>query len=72
MKIEFRIERKTKYNNIKQLQVEIFIMSEDFAHLFYCEVKSTQKTRCRPSKGWRCIPDVIIWVHVETYLYVYG
>ena len=29
-------------------------------------------TRCRQSKGRRCIPDVIIWVHVETYLNVYG
>ena len=29
-------------------------------------------TRCRPSKGRQCIPDVIIWVHVETYLNVYG
>ena len=27
-------------------------------------------TRCRPSKGRRCIPDVDIWVHVETYLNV--
>ena len=30
-----------------------------------------QKTRCRPSKGRRCIPDVIIEVHVETYMNVY-
>ena len=30
-----------------------------------------QPTRCRPSKGRRCIPDVIIEVHVETYLNVY-
>ena len=28
------------------------------------------KTRCRPSKGRRCIPDVDIEVHVETYLKV--
>ena len=28
------------------------------------------KTRCRPSKGRRCIPDVDIEVHVETYLNV--
>ena len=34
--------------------------------------KRINKTRCRPSKGWRSIPDVIIWVHVETYLNVYG
>ena len=27
-------------------------------------------TRCRPSKGRRCIPDVDIQVHVETYLKV--
>ena len=27
-----------------------------------------RKTRCRPSKGRRCIPDVDIQVHVETYL----
>ena len=27
-------------------------------------------TRCRPSKGRRCIPDGVIWVHVETYLNV--
>ena len=26
--------------------------------------------RCRPSKGRRCIPDVIISIHVETYLNV--
>ena len=25
-------------------------------------------TRCQPSKGRRCIPEVVIWVHVETYL----
>ena len=31
----------------------------------------TNETRCRPSKGRRCIPDVIMWVHVETYLNVY-
>ena len=31
-----------------------------------------QKIRCPPSKGRRCVPDAIIEVHVETYLYVYG
>ena len=30
--------------------------------------KHTETTRCRPSKGRRCIPDVDIQVHVETYL----
>ena len=28
------------------------------------------QTRCRPSKGRRCNPDVDIYVHVETYLNV--
>ena len=28
------------------------------------------RTRCRPSEGRRCIPDVDIQVHVETYLNV--
>ena len=26
------------------------------------------RTTCRPSKGRRCIPDVVIYVLVETYL----
>ena len=30
------------------------------------------ETRCRPSEGRRSIPDVIIEVHVETYLNIYG
>ena len=30
---------------------------------------NTDETRCRPSKGRRCIPDVVIEVHVETYLH---
>ena len=36
------------------------------------KVQEIFKTRCRPSKGRRCIPDVIIEVHVETHLNVYG
>ena len=31
---------------------------------------SLNQTRCRPSKGRRCIPDVDIKVHVETYFNV--
>ena len=31
-------------------------------------IRINYRTRCRPSKGRRCIPDVDIWVHVETYL----
>ena len=31
-------------------------------------VTQTFETRCRPSKGRQCIPDVDIEVHVETYL----
>ena len=34
----------------------------------YKYAEMDRKTRCRPSKGRRCIPDVVIWVHVETYL----
>ena len=34
----------------------------------HCTNKYVIKTRCRPSKGRRCIPDVVIEVHVETYL----
>ena len=38
--------------------------NEYFLHTF------TKTTRCRPSKGRRCIHDVDIQVHVETYLNV--
>ena len=33
-------------------------------------VVGISKTRCRPSKGRRCIPDVDMEVHVETFLNV--
>ena len=38
--------------------------------LEYVNTVTTIETRCRPSKGRRCIPDVDIEVHVETYLNV--
>ena len=31
---------------------------------FQTITSETFQTRCRPSKGRQCIPDVIIWVHV--------
>ena len=37
---------------------------------YFQNIQKNDKTRCRPSKGRRCIPDVDIKVHVETYLNV--
>ena len=47
---------------------------EEFAYYIYIYIyffnNAQEKTRCRPSKRRRCIPDVDIEVHVETYLNV--
>ena len=46
-------------------------ISQDVQTRFFVQLafaKFLSKTRCRPSKGRRCIPDVDIEVHVETYL----
>ena len=37
---------------------------------YFQNIQKNDKTRCRPSKGRRCIPDVDIKVNVETYLNV--
>ena len=62
-------------NRFSLFSVIIFIFLYQFGVKFFlsflisiCKIP----TRCRPSKGRRCIPDVFIWVHVETYLNVYG
>ena len=56
---------------LKVMDAFLFIIFRQFCEKrwkFLSEWKKYSKTRCRPSKGRRCIPDVDIWVHVETYL----